>query len=175
MWGVYKAISEVFVVCRQGRKKVGRCNPLTGASVRCVTYAANASDIVAIRRRSSPGVKHDPAVGLYNHTLFRMIVAFPSAPIPTPGQDISVFLCPLSPCEPACRLSSRSQRLPASFDTRHHPQTGPTVPLPVLAVFPKSRLRALQSGALLQSSAANRHSSRLNASCSLSCQRPGSR
>jgi hypothetical protein len=174
LWGVDRAISGDFVVCRQGRKKVGRRNPLIECSVRCVTNAANASGI-AIRSYMSPGVKHDlPAVGRYDHILIR-IVAFPSAtPSSTPGQDISVIhlaqALSLPPSSP-CRLSSRSQRLLASS----LPQTGPTVPLPVLAVFPNLDSPGTAERSTFAASAANRHLARVNASCSLSCQRPGSR
>ena len=81
-----------------------------------------------------------------------------------------------SPCfsahrRPACRLSSRSQRLLASS----LPQTGPTVPLPVLAVFPNLDSPGTAERSTFAASAANRHLARVNASCSLSCQRPGSR
>jgi hypothetical protein len=79
-------------------------------------------------------------VGLYSHTLVRTIVALPFCthlnPRPRHLRVLAQALFVSRHIRPACRLSSRSQRLPASFHTCHHPQTGPTVPLPVLAVFP---------------------------------------
>lgn len=149
MWGVDRAISGDFVVCRQGRKKVGRRNPLIECSVRCVTNAANASGI-AIRSYMSPGVKHDPAVGRYDHTLIRVVASPSATPSSTPGQDISVIYL-------AQALSASAVALPAGSPHDRNgsllapsPRPGPPCLYPYSLCFRISTRRALQSGALLQ-------------------------
>lgn len=136
MWGVYRAISGVFVVCRQAEKKSADATRRQ-QWLRAVCHARRSQSgwyychcAVAIRSHSSPEGKHDPAVGLYNHVLVRTIVASPSALLLNPRPRHLRDLCPPvsgSPARlPACRLSSRSQRLPESLLAR--PQA--TIPRP---------------------------------------------